>query len=128
MCVVLVAATTPRNKHIDRPSLSDISCSIYSAVPPSSPLEMRTVGPSGLCQAGTGSFDYLRACAETTDGNVVVAGFSKGSVNGTVNDGEHDIVAVKLDINTGEEIWTYQVGWISDAKGCRRIYRVAMYV
>lgn len=46
---------------------------------------------------------------ETTDGNVVIAGDSQGSVNGTNNDGTRDIVAVKLDVITGKEIWIYQV-------------------
>lgn len=62
-----------------------------------------------MCQGGTADFDYLNVCVETTDGNVVVAGDSTGSVNGTENDGNHDIVALKLDVNTSEVIWTYQV-------------------
>lgn len=61
------------------------------------------------CQRGTDEDDYLRACVQTTDGNVVVAGYSEGSVNGTENDGNFDIVAAKLEVNSGEEIWTYQV-------------------
>lgn len=60
-------------------------------------------------QNGTTSEDFLGPCVNTTDGNVVVAGYSQGSVNGKDNDGGADIVAVKLDVVTGEEIWIYQV-------------------
>lgn len=62
-----------------------------------------------MCQNGTPSSDYLHACVETTDGNVVVAGFFYGYLNGTRGDGASGIVAVKLDVNSGNVMWTYQV-------------------
>lgn len=73
---------------------------------------MRLLRAVGLCrafQAGTSSRDLLHVCVETTDGNVVLAGHSEGSVNGTVNERYYDIVAMKLDVTTGQTIWTYQV-------------------
>lgn len=42
------------------------------------------------------------ACAETADGNVVIAGF-------TISEGWNEVIAAKLDVDTGENIWTYQV-------------------
>lgn len=62
-----------------------------------------------MSQFGTPHYDFLQACVETADGNVVVAGYSQGSLDGSESDGYHDIVAAKLDVNTGKEIWFYQV-------------------
>lgn len=68
-----------------------------------------TVGRCRVCQTGTIYQDRLQACVATTDGNIVVAGLSQGSVDGTASPGYHDIVAVKLNVSNGEELWTYQV-------------------
>lgn len=78
------------------------------------------VGRSRLCQTGTVEDDRLRACVATTDGNVVVAGYSQGSVDGTASTGNYDIVAVKLNVSSGEEIWTYQVWRTTHCEVCRR--------
>lgn len=59
----------------------------------------------------------------------MLAGSSRGSVNGTENDDVYyDIVAVKLDANTGEEIWNYQVCTAIHVLGCRRVCNVAEYL
>ena len=50
------------------------------------------------------------ACVEATDGNVVMAGYTKGTWSGVVDHGWNDVVAVKLDVETAEIIWTYRVG------------------
>lgn len=56
----------------------------------------------------------MRACVRTTDGNVVVAGYSAGTLNGTDDDDTFvDAVAVKIDSNSGDMIWIYQVRNIS---------------
>lgn len=61
-----------------------------------------------LLQDGTNKDDYLRAAVETTDKNVVVAGFTSGSWS-VSNDGSNDVVAAKLNVDNGEVIWRYQV-------------------
>ena len=52
--------------------------------------------------------DYMQATVETADGNVVIAGYTQGSWS-AINDGWNDVVVVKLDVDDGEVIWTYQV-------------------
>ena len=39
---------------------------------------------------------------------MVVAGYTQGNWS-NVNDGLYDVVAVKLTVEDGEVIWTYQV-------------------
>lgn len=60
-------------------------------------------------QNGTTWKDSLGPYVEPTDRNVVVAAYSQCFVNGKENDGGREIVAVKLDVITGEGIWIYQV-------------------
>ena len=60
-------------------------------------------------QEGTSSDDYLFAAITTVDGNIVVAGNTEGNWS-NVNDEWNDVVAVKLNVEDGEMIWTYQVG------------------
>ena len=61
-----------------------------------------------LNQDGTSSDDYLFAAITTVDGNIVAAGHTQGSWS-DVNDGWYDVVAVKLNVEDGEMMWTYQV-------------------
>lgn len=46
----------------------------------------------------------MTAVVETTDGNVVVAGYTEGSLFDT-NDGSFDVAAAKLRADNGDEIW-----------------------
>lgn len=57
---------------------------------------------------GTEFEDLVGAIALTTDGNVVVAGYTRGSLF-VFSDGWTDMVAVKLNVDTGAVIWSYQV-------------------
>ncbi|CAN0111305.1 unnamed protein product [Ascophyllum nodosum] len=66
-------------------------------------------------QNGTSEPDNFRACVEATDGNVVMAGYTEGTWVGVVNEGWNDVVAVKLDVETAEIIWTYQEGTSNNA-------------
>ncbi|CAM9508827.1 unnamed protein product [Ascophyllum nodosum] len=66
-------------------------------------------------QNGTSSPDELWGCVEAADGNVVVAGFTQGTWNSVVNDSWNDVVAVKLDVETGDIIWAYQEGTSNSA-------------
>ena len=62
-------------------------------------------------QEGTSTADQMWACEETADGNVVIAGFTLGAWDtSATSDGWIDVVVAKLDVDTGESIWTYQVG------------------
>jgi len=49
------------------------------------------------------------AVTKTVDGNVVAAGYTAGSLF-IANDDYFDIAAAKLNVDNGEDIWTYQVG------------------
>ena len=61
-----------------------------------------------LHQEGTSSDDLLYAAVEALDGNVVVAGNTKGNWS-DINDGWYDVAVAKLNADDGEVIWRYQV-------------------
>lgn len=65
--------------------------------------------PTSAYKDGTDEDDYLEAAAETADGNIIVAGSAPGSWT-DINDIWHEVSVIKLDVDNGDVIWTYQVG------------------
>lgn len=62
-----------------------------------------------LRQEGTDEDDFMLAAVQTDDGNVVVAGYTRGSWNDT-NYGWLAVAAAKLKAEDGDVMWRYQVG------------------
>jgi hypothetical protein len=60
-------------------------------------------------QTGTASTDDAYSICVDSVGNVFIAGYSEGSLDG-VNSGSGDIYISKLDGSSGELIWAYQTG------------------
>jgi Beta-propeller repeat len=64
-------------------------------------------------QAGGDGEDYSNAIAVDSSGNVLIAGYSTGDVNGVVNQGGRDAFVMKYDTN-GTLVWTYMGGISGD--------------
>lgn len=60
-------------------------------------------------QYGTSELDVINAVQETTDGGIVIAGYTAGSPGVDANSGAVDGWIMKLDAN-GDEIWTHLYG------------------
>jgi len=58
-------------------------------------------------QEGTVEDDFVYSCSRTTDGNVVLVGYTWGSWE-EASTGE-STMAVKLDVTDGTVLWRYQV-------------------
>ncbi|CAM9398591.1 unnamed protein product, partial [Sphacelaria rigidula] len=52
--------------------------------------------------------DVINAAAVDSEGNVVLGGFTEGDWDGVNSNQKRDMAVVKLDGDTGDEIWTYQ--------------------
>lgn len=61
-------------------------------------------------QSGNDEDDYIRASAVDANGDFVLAGETAGVWGSPESAGGVDLVAVKLDGDTGEELWTWQGG------------------
>lgn len=105
-----------------------IPFAILSTLPQLPSLHVCAVVRCRGCQAGTNYSETLNACVQTVDGNVVVAGYSRGYPTGEEIDEYSDIVAVKLDVNTGEKLWTSQVGRTTHSERRHRVYRITQVV
>lgn len=66
-------------------------------------------------QEGTDNEDYVQASAATADGNVVLAGSTLGSWNGT-QVGNSDAAVTKLNAEDGTVMWRYMVRMPRTAK------------
>jgi Beta-propeller repeat len=64
-------------------------------------------------QAGGDGEDRSNAIAVDSSGNVLIAGYGTGNVNGIVNQGGRDAFVMKYDTN-GSLVWTYMGGISSD--------------
>lgn len=60
-------------------------------------------------QEGTIAQDYLRSATATSDGAIVLAGYTYGDWNGT-NAGDSAFFALKLSSDDGSVLWRWQVG------------------
>jgi len=63
-------------------------------------------------QLGSSSHDYAQGVATDSSGNVYVAGWTGGGLDGNSNSGDHDLFVVKYD-SSGTKQWTRQLGTTS---------------
>ena len=68
---------------------------------------------SGVKQLGSSSHEYARGIATDSSGNVYVAGYTYGDLDGNANAGYYDLFVVKYD-NSGVKQWTQQFGTSSN--------------
>ena len=79
---------------------------------PFSKCSLQAQQESWTYQFGTSGLENVRAVATLGD-DIVVAGFTGGSLDGNSNAGSWDIFVTKLD-SSGSKIWTFQIGSASD--------------
>jgi uncharacterized delta-60 repeat protein len=68
-----------------------------------------------IIQLGTSSSDIGRDVSVDSSGNIYVAGFSKGGLDGNTNSGNEDIILMKYN-SSGIKQWIIQLGTSSEEK------------